>query len=195
MVNGVDYELNGEVLTLKASYVAKLTESAALGEVAVLKAQFNKGADWTFHVLYNDTPVLQNVEGTTANFVIPTAFNGDRLATMEATYATGGNAGPNNWTSFKEFARTFKPTYATNEIALTESFFKEVNDGTVILKFHFWSGAIIEVHDYEERHEHYGHSIVEAGIDLWEKRSPALRPCAAAGLPAAEIRIYMEIRK
>ncbi|MDQ0877766.1 endoglucanase [Paenibacillus sp. V4I3] len=141
---GKDYELNGEELTLKASFIAKLTESASLGEVAVLKAQFNKGADWTFHVLYNDTPVLQNVEGNTANFVIPTAFNGDRLATMEAVYAAGGNAGPHNWTSFKEFARTFKPSYATNEIALTESFFKEVNDGTVILKFHFWSGAIIE---------------------------------------------------
>ncbi|MDQ0060215.1 cellulase family glycosylhydrolase [Paenibacillus harenae] len=141
---GKDYELNGEDLTLKASFIAKLTESAALGEVAVLKAQFNKGADWTFHVLYNDTPVLQNSEGTTANFAIPTAFNGDRLATMEAVYAEGGNAGPDNWTSFKAFGQTFKPSYATNEITLTQSFFNKVNDGTVILKFHFWSGAIIE---------------------------------------------------
>ena len=41
--------------------------------------------------------------GTTSSFVIPTAFNGDRLATMEAVYADGGNAGPHNWTSFKEF--------------------------------------------------------------------------------------------
>ncbi|WP_169081779.1 cellulase family glycosylhydrolase [Paenibacillus sp. PL91] len=141
---GKDYELNGEDLTLKASFTAKLTESAALGEVAVLKVQFNKGADWTFHVLYNDTPVLQNAEGTTANFAIPTAFNGDRIATMEAVYVEGGNAGPHNWTSFKEYGRTFKPSYATNEIALTQSFFNEVNDGTVILKFHFWSGDIIE---------------------------------------------------
>ncbi|WP_307564218.1 cellulase family glycosylhydrolase [Paenibacillus sp. V4I7] len=140
---GKDYELNGEDLTLKASFTAKLTESAALGEVAVLKVQFNKGADWTFHVLYNDTPVLQNAEGTTANFAIPTAFNGDRLATMEAVYAEGGNAGPDNWTSFKAFGQTFKPSYATNEITLTQSFFNKVNDGTVILKFHFWSGAII----------------------------------------------------
>ncbi|MGM0879951.1 MAG: cellulase family glycosylhydrolase [Bacillota bacterium] len=144
LIEGADYALNGEDLILKASLIAKLTESAALGEVAVLKAQFNKGADWTFHVLYNDTPVLQNVEGTTANFAIPTAFNGDRLATMEAVYAAGGNAGPHNWTSFKEYGRTFKPSYATNEISLTQSFFNEVNDGTVILKFHFWSGAIIE---------------------------------------------------
>jgi hypothetical protein len=144
LMEGTDYALNGEDLTLKASFLANLTESAELGEVAVLKAQFNKGADWTFYVMYNDTPVLQNVEGTTANFAIPTAFNGDRLATMEAVYAEGGNAGPHNWTSFKEFARTFKPSYATNEITLTQSFFNEVNDGTVILKFHFWSGAIIE---------------------------------------------------
>ncbi|QYR22657.1 cellulase family glycosylhydrolase [Paenibacillus sp. sptzw28] len=144
LMKGKDYELNGENLTLKASYLAKLTESAELGEAAVLKAEFNKGADWTFYVMYNDTPVLQNVEGTTASFAIPTAFNGDRLATMEAVYAEGGNAGPHNWTSFKEFARTFKPSYATNQITLTQSFFNEVNDGTVILKFHFWSGAIIE---------------------------------------------------
>ncbi|RCW49603.1 X2-like carbohydrate binding domain-containing protein [Paenibacillus prosopidis] len=144
LMEGTDYALNGEDLTLKASFTAKLTESAALGEVAELKVQFNKGADWTFHVLYNDTPVLQNAEGTTANFAIPTAFNGDRLATMEAVYAEGGNAGPDNWTSFKAFGLTFKPSYATNEITLTQSFFNKVNDGTVILKFHFWSGAIIE---------------------------------------------------
>ncbi|QYR24241.1 cellulase family glycosylhydrolase [Paenibacillus sp. sptzw28] len=144
LIKGTDYELNGEDLTLKASYLAKLTESAEPGEVAVLKVQFNKGADWTFHVLYNDTPVLQNTEGTTAQFAIPTAFNGDRLATMEAVYATGGNAGPNNWTSYKEYARTFMPSYATNEIKLTTTFFNEVNDGVVILKLHFWSGATIE---------------------------------------------------
>lgn len=144
LMAGTDYVLNGEDLTLKASFLSGLTESAELGEVAVLKAQFNKGADWNFHVMYNDTPVLQSVVGTTDNFAIPTAFNGDRLATMEAVYAAGGNAGPHNWTSFKEFARTFKPTYAANEISLTQGFFNEVNDGTVILKFHFWSGAIIE---------------------------------------------------
>ncbi|KRF19365.1 hypothetical protein ASG93_32385 [Paenibacillus sp. Soil787] len=144
LVEGTDYVLNGEDLTVKASYLAKLTESAELGEVALIKARFNKGADWTFHVMYNDTPVLQNVVGTTDSFAIPTAFNGDRLATMEAVYAAGGNAGPHNWTSFKEYARTYKPSYANNEISLTQGFFNEVNDGTVILKFHFWSGAIIE---------------------------------------------------
>jgi aryl-phospho-beta-D-glucosidase BglC (GH1 family) len=144
LISGTDYVLNDEDLTLKADYLAKLTDSAELGEVALLTTRFNKGADWTFHVLYNDTPVLQNAEGTTGSFAIPTAFNGDVLATMEAVYATGGNAGPHNWTSFKEYGRTYLPSYATNEIKLTQGFFNEMNDGVVILKFHFWSGAIIE---------------------------------------------------
>ncbi|MFC5470486.1 cellulase family glycosylhydrolase [Cohnella suwonensis] len=143
LIEGSDYELNGEVLTVKASLLANLTASGQLGESAVLKARFNKGADWSFHVLYYDTPVLQNAEGTTGSFAIPTAFNGDRLATMEAVYAAGGNAGPHGWTSFKEFSRTFSPSYATNQIVLTQNFFNEVNDGEVILKFHFWSGEII----------------------------------------------------
>ena len=65
LVEGTDYVLNGEDLTVKADYLAKLTESAELGEVAVIKAQFNKGADWTFHVLYNDTPSCKTYEGTT----------------------------------------------------------------------------------------------------------------------------------
>lgn len=140
---GSDYELNGDVLTVKASLLSELTASGQFGENAVLTAKFDKGADWSFDVLYYDTPQLQNVEGTTSVFAIPTAFNGDRLATMEAVYATGGNAGPHNWTSFKEFSYTFAPSYDTNVITLKQKFFDEVNDGVVILKFHFWSGEIV----------------------------------------------------
>ncbi|MNP08746.1 hypothetical protein D3C76_1008270 [compost metagenome] len=92
--------------------------------------------------MYN-TPNLSNTEGQIDTFTIPTSFNGDQLATMEAVYATGGNAGPQDWTSFKEFGNTFAPSYDTNEIKLLPTFFKEVRDGDVILKFHFWSGDII----------------------------------------------------
>ncbi|KRE31629.1 cellulase family glycosylhydrolase [Paenibacillus sp. Soil522] len=140
---GTDYELNGDVLTVKASLLSKLTATGQFGENAVLTAKFNSGADWHFDVLYYDTPKLQNVVGTTGDFAIPTAFNGDRLATMEAVYATGGNAGPQNWTSFKQFAYSFEPSYDTNQIKLKPNFFNEVNDGVVQLKFHFWSGEIV----------------------------------------------------
>lgn len=139
---GSDYVVNGNDLVLKAGFITKLIQSAQLGEVAVLKAHFNKGVDWTFHVIYNDTPVQQNAEGSNTNFAIPTAFNGDRLATMEAVYTKGGNAGPHNWTSYKAIAETYKLSYATNEILLTENFFKEVTSGDeVVLTFHFRSGA------------------------------------------------------
>lgn len=140
---GKEYELNGDVLTIKADLLARLTASGRFGENAVLTARFNKGADWHFDVIYYDTPKLQSVEGTTDAFAIPTAFNGDRLATMEAVYADGGNAGPQNWTSFKEFGYAFTPSYDTNEIKLLPAFFNEVHDGEVILKFHFWSGEIV----------------------------------------------------
>ncbi|MGW1915747.1 hypothetical protein ACWCQS_34770 [Streptomyces sp. NPDC002076] len=34
----------------------------------------------------------------TAAVTVPTQFHGDLLATMEATYADGTNAGPADWT-------------------------------------------------------------------------------------------------
>ncbi|WP_419874042.1 cellulase family glycosylhydrolase [Candidatus Pristimantibacillus sp. PTI5] len=141
---GTDYSVEGDILTVKASLLSKLTASGAYGENAELTADFNKGEDWMFDVIVYSTPELQNTAGTTSDFSIPTAFNGDRLATMEAVYAAGGNAGPQNWTSFKEFAYAFSPSYDTNEIKLTQNFFNEVNDGEVVLTFHFWSGKIVE---------------------------------------------------
>ena len=131
------------MLTLKSSLLSKLTASGNLGVNAKLTAKFNKGADWHLNIITYDTPVLSDVTGTTDSFAIPTTFNGNQLATMEATYATGGNAGPQNWTSFKEFSYTFSPDYSRNIIELKPNFFNETNDGEVILKFHFWSGEVL----------------------------------------------------
>ena len=77
-------------------------------------------------------------------FAIPVNYNGDGLATMEkAVYAGGGNAGPASWTPFKEYAYSFEPDYKMNVLLLTEKFFDEVNDGKVLLKLHFQSGAVL----------------------------------------------------
>ncbi|MEO3947030.1 cellulase family glycosylhydrolase [Gorillibacterium sp. CAU 1737] len=138
-----DYTLTGEDLTIKAATLKKLMASGKLGVNATIKATFNKGVDWNFYVIAYQTPKLSNVTGETSSFRIPTAFNGDQLATMEAVYEAGGNAGPHNWTSFKEFDVTFLPLYDKNEISLTSTFFNEVNDGKVTLKFHFWSGKVV----------------------------------------------------
>lgn len=141
--SGTDYTLNGSTLTFKASQLTKLTSLGKLGVNATIVAKFNRGADWKFNVVLYNTPKLSSTTGTTSSFAIPTAFNGDQLATMEAVYVNGGNAGPHNWTSFKEFETTFSPAYSEGKIKLQQAFFNEVNDTTVTLKFHFWSGEIV----------------------------------------------------
>jgi len=142
LVAGTDYTVSGNQLTLSAALLSSLTASKIYGVNAVLTARFSQGLPWKFNVITYSTPVLQRAQGTTtAGLVIPTAFNGDVLATMEAKYTDGSGAGPNNWTSYKEFARTFLPDYTANTVTLTSTFFAEINRSTVILTFHFWSGT------------------------------------------------------
>jgi hypothetical protein len=74
--------------------------------------------------------------------VIPTAFNGDKLATMEAVYADGTAAGPQSWTTYKQFNVAFTPDYTAGTITLPTAFFDGVTDNTTVtLTFHFWSGT------------------------------------------------------
>lgn len=143
LVRGKDYTIKKDVLTLKSSLLTKLTTSGDLGVNATLTAGFNEGADWNFNIIKYDTPKLNDATGTTSAFAIPTTFNGNQLATMEATYANGENAGPQNWTPFKEFSYTFSPDYERNVIELKPNFFNETNDGEVTLKFHFWNGDVL----------------------------------------------------
>lgn len=142
LVRGTDYTVSGDQLTITASAITRLSGSRAYGTNATLSARFSAGVPWRINLVTYDTPVLQNATGTTAAFAIPTTFRGDQLATMEAKYADGSNAGPHNWTSYKEFDQAFAPDYAANATTLKPAFFAEVTDGAkVTLTFHYWSGA------------------------------------------------------
>ncbi|PUB24293.1 aryl-phospho-beta-D-glucosidase BglC (GH1 family) [Promicromonospora sp. AC04] len=143
LVAGTDYTLSGNELTLSAALLERLAGDRTPGPAGELVARFSGGVPWTIRVINQETPVLQDSTGTTGAFAIPTSFTGDLLATMEATYADGSNAGPQNWTPYKEFDVTFAPDYAAGTISLTPAFFAEVNDGTVNLTFHFWSGETV----------------------------------------------------
>ncbi|MBX7268112.1 cellulase family glycosylhydrolase [Micromonospora sp. Llam7] len=139
---GTDYTVSGSQLTITASALTRLVGSRAYGVDATLHARFSAGVPWRIDVITYDTPVLSSATGSTGSFAIPAQFRGDQLATMEARYADGSNAGPHDWTSYKEFDVAFSPDYAGNRIALTDTFFGEVRDGSpVTLTFHFWSGA------------------------------------------------------
>jgi aryl-phospho-beta-D-glucosidase BglC (GH1 family) len=142
LVRGTDYTVQGDQLTLTAAALTRLTGARAYGTNAVLSARFSQGVPWRVSIVTYDPPVLQNATGTTSSFAIPTAFRGDQIATMEAKYADGTNAGPQNWTSYKEFGRTFGPDYTAGVTKLTPEFFADVNDGArVTLTFHYWSGT------------------------------------------------------
>ncbi|MBQ1048084.1 cellulase family glycosylhydrolase [Micromonospora sp. C51] len=142
LTQGTDYTVSGNQLTITASALTRLVGNRAYGVNASLQARFSAGVPWRIDVITYDTPVLSSATGTTTAFAIPTQFRGDQLATMEARYADGSNAGPHDWTSFKEFDVAFSPDYPGNRITLTDTFFGEVRDGAAVtLTFHFWSGA------------------------------------------------------
>jgi endoglucanase len=143
-----DYVLNGNSLTLKASLLSQLVSNET-GKTSVLTATFNKGADWYFNIYNFEMPLIKDSTGTTSNFTIPLQYNGDLLKTMEAKYVDdGSNAGPQNWTSFKEFGYAFGPNYQDNLVTFpngNERFFKELNDKREVeLTFHFWSGETVK---------------------------------------------------
>ncbi|WP_051722613.1 cellulase family glycosylhydrolase [Streptomyces albus] len=144
LARGTDYTVEGDRLTLKATALARLSGGRDYGTNAELSARFSQGVPWRIDLITHDTPVLRNATGTTDSFAVPTDFRGDQLATMEARYADGSNAGPHNWTSYKEFDRAFAPDYGAGETVLTSEFFAEVADGArVTLTFHYWSGATV----------------------------------------------------
>ncbi|MFC4072149.1 cellulase family glycosylhydrolase [Actinoplanes subglobosus] len=135
---GPDYQVSGDQLTLSAGLLTRLQ---GYGQRTSLSLRFSRGVPWRLDVVSFDTPLVSAATGTTAAFAVPTAFNGDQLATMTATYADGGNAGPHGWTPYKEFDRAFAPDYPAGAIKLTPEFFAEVTDGVpVTLTFVFWSG-------------------------------------------------------
>ncbi|MEV2238274.1 cellulase family glycosylhydrolase [Micromonospora sp. NPDC049891] len=142
LTQGTDYTVSGNQLTITASALTRLVGNRAYGVNASLQARFSAGVPWRIDVITYETPVLSSATGSTAAFAIPTQFRGDQLATMEARYADGSNAGPHDWTSYKEFDVAFSPDYPGSRITLTDTFFAEVRDGApVTLTFHFWSGA------------------------------------------------------
>ncbi|WP_069770734.1 cellulase family glycosylhydrolase [Streptomyces sp. LUP30] len=144
LVQGRDYTVSGNRLTLTASALTRLAGDRAYGINATVEARFSHGLPWKIHVTTYDRPVLSNATGDANGVTVPTQFRGDLLATMEATYADGSNAGPTDWTPYQEFNEAFSPDYPGNALLLTSKFVNSLRDGAqATLTFHFWSGATV----------------------------------------------------
>jgi len=138
----LDYNIKGSVLTITKEKLATYA-SAPFGQKALLTVNVSSGPAWKLYVRYINSPELAPAAGTTGgNLVIPTLFNGDLLATMEAKRADGTPAGPANWTAFKQWG-VYLPNYTNNTITLDDELFAGEPAGTIDLKFHFWSGRVV----------------------------------------------------
>ncbi|MEK4054684.1 cellulase family glycosylhydrolase [Paenibacillus sp. FSL F4-0087] len=141
---GTDYSFIGNTLTVKSTALSRMISSTQkLGNNGIITAKFNQGAKWKWNVIVSTEPKLGHATGKVDSFSIPTQFQGDQLATMEAVYTSGENTAPQDWTPYKEFLTTFAPSYETNEIKLQPDWLKELHDGQIELTFHFWSGELI----------------------------------------------------
>ncbi|MFC9243879.1 hypothetical protein ACFT7S_07460 [Streptomyces sp. NPDC057136] len=130
----------GSPFTVRA--LTRLTGDHDDGVNATLQARFSSGLPWKIHVTTYDTPQQANATGTSNSLPIPTQFRDHQLATMEATYADGSNAGPSDWTTYQEYNVSFNPGYENNTITLTDKFLGSLRDGApVTLKSHFYSDA------------------------------------------------------
>jgi endoglucanase len=144
LVQGQDYTVSGNQLTLTAAALTRLAGNRAYGTNATVEARYSGGLPWNIYVTTYDRPVLSDASGSTSGLTIPTQYRGDQLATMEATYADGSNAGPVNWSPYQEFNASFSPDYSGNGLLLTSDFLNALRDNTqATLVFHFWSGATV----------------------------------------------------
>ncbi|MCX5206297.1 cellulase family glycosylhydrolase [Streptomyces sp. NBC_00237] len=142
LAEGRDYTLYEDRITLTKQALTRLTGNREYGVNATLQSRFSRGLPWQIDVVTYDKPTLADATGTAAAFAVPTKFQGDLLAAMEATYGDGSNAGQTEWTAFQEFNMSFSPDYPKDAITLTPGFLKTLRDGDpAILTFHFHSGA------------------------------------------------------
>ena len=157
IINGYDYLLEDGFLVLKDSFLERVAagkddygkedeeQEEQYGLKETLTLEFSAGADWELKIIYYDTPKMGEASGSVNRVFIPVAFNGDRLATMEAVYAdSGDNTGPADWTPFKEYNHAFSPHHDSDMIVLEREFLRELEDGEILLTFHFWSGEQVE---------------------------------------------------
>jgi aryl-phospho-beta-D-glucosidase BglC (GH1 family) len=143
LVKGRDYSIDGDQLTLTAATVTRLAGSQAYGVDSTLSVWFSNGVPWKINVITYGPVTQANATGDTTNgLVIPTQFNGDVLAEMQATYADGSAAGPASWTTYQEYGTAFVPDPTANTITMPPAFLNAINDGVpVTLTFYYWSGA------------------------------------------------------
>ncbi|GEM04213.1 hypothetical protein HMI01_12010 [Halolactibacillus miurensis] len=152
IVSNMDYHLTDETITFTDDFLQSVVDASAIGTKGVITLSFDDGADWTIDLRVYDTPTVGTNSDDYQTFTLPVDYNGDQLMTLETVYPDGSGAGPQNWTTFKEFSYVFSPDYDNNQLVFTYNewdghsrLFDDIDDNRpVTLKLHFLSGEVIE---------------------------------------------------
>ena len=142
LILGADYTYVNNTVTFTSDYMDRIVDSQ-YGVNETLTMKFTSGADWRIFVTYYKSLELEIAQGSASQLLIPTTFNGSIISTMEATYQDGSAAGPQNWTTFKEYGYTFAPDYEKGNIIIKDKLLTECLDGVINLTFHLQSGEKI----------------------------------------------------
>lgn len=152
VLSETDYHLTDDTITFTDDFLQSVVNASVIGTSGVITLIFDDGADWTIDLRVYDTPTVGTNSDDFRSFSLPIDYNGDQLMTLEAVYPDGSGAGPQNWTTFKEFSYVFRPDYNNNQLVFTYNewdnhsrLFDEIDDNRpVTLRLHFLSGQIIE---------------------------------------------------
>jgi len=177
---GRDYTVSGNQLTLTATALNELAGDRSYGVNATREARFSRGVPWRIDVITYDPPVLSNTSGNTSGLTIPTRFRGDMLATMEATYDDGTNAGPASWTSYQQWDTAFT-AYTGDSIKLIAEFLDSLKDSSrATLTFHFWSGATATYRHQVRQHGDRNERLIPHAVDQARRQSASTRLARSA---------------
>lgn len=136
--NDYTYDNNGTVI-LKGNYINSVINDK-YGVNSTLTFKFSAGADWNVYLNYYKSPEF----GCNDSLEIPVKFNGSKLSTLEAVNSKGVAVGPQNWTKYKEYDYAFSVDYKANKVIIKNNFFKEAEDGKIIITLNFESAESLQ---------------------------------------------------
>lgn len=158
---GHDYTATEKAITFTEELLKSLIDPETIGHQGTLTLVFDKGADWTIDLRVVGKAELIDYTASLKDFAIPVDYKGNQLITLEAFYSDGsGPAGPQNWTSYKEFGYVFSPDYDNNKLTLVYDEWHNVSrlfnetelNKDVTLRLHFLNGQTVDyfvIHDGE----------------------------------------------
>lgn len=136
---GSDYELEGNVLTLRADAILKLT-GGEIGRDHSLSLQFSEGPDWLLTVAMIDEATLSPVTARSYGFNLPVQLNGDEVKRVQAVSRSGASISEQGWTAYLSYSSEYTVDYEEGLIQINAVPLTRFGQGDIFITVETWSG-------------------------------------------------------